>query len=63
MMVLVCSLAMLGTQNNFDLHLQHIPRVNNGIADCLSRFNHEQFQLLMPDADPTMILQASFTYQ
>ena len=41
MMVLVCSLAMFGMQNNFNLYLQHIPRVNNGIADALSRFNDD----------------------
>ena len=41
MMVLVHSLAMFGMQHNFDLHLQHIPMVNNGIADALSRFNHK----------------------
>ena len=43
MMVLVHSLVMLGIQNNFNLHLQHIPRVNNGIADALSRFNSDEF--------------------
>ena len=43
MMVLVHSLAMFGMQNNFVLCLQHIPRVNNGIADALCRFNHDQF--------------------
>ena len=63
MMVLVCSLAMFGMQHNFDLHLQHIPGVNNGIADALSRFNHEQFWQLAPGVDPTMMQLASFTYQ
>ena len=43
MMVLICSLVMLGKQNNFNLHLQHIPGVNNGIADTLSRFNNDEF--------------------
>ena len=37
---------------DFDLCLQHIPRVNNGITDALSRFNNEQFWHLAPDMDP-----------
>ena len=41
MMVLVHSLAMFGMQHTFNLRLQHIPGVNNGIADALSRFNHK----------------------
>ena len=63
MMVLVRSLAMFGMQHNFDLHLQHIPEVNNGIADALLRLNHEQFQQLTPGSDPTMMPLASFAYQ
>ena len=63
MVVLVYLLAMFGMQNNFDLCLQHIPGVNNGIAYVLSRFNHEQFWHLTPDADPTMMPLVSFTYQ
>ena len=43
MMVLVCSLTMFSMWYNFDLCLQHIPRVDKGIADALSRFNHDQF--------------------
>ena len=43
MMVLVCSLVLFGMQNIFNLCLQHISRVNNGIADALSRFNNEEF--------------------
>ena len=43
MMVLVCSLVLFGMQNNFDLLLQHISRVNNGRADALSRFNNDEF--------------------
>ena len=62
MMVLVHSLAMFGMQNNFDLHLQHIPEVNNGIADVLSRFNDDQFQHLAPESDPSMTLLVSFPY-
>ena len=61
--VLVHSLAMFGMQNNFDLCLQHIPRVNNGIADTFSRFNHEQFWHLALDVDPTMMPLVSFAYQ
>ena len=43
MMVLVCSLLLFGMQNNFDLCLQHIPRVNNSTANALSRFNNDEF--------------------
>ena len=63
MMVLVCSLAMFGMQNNFDLHLQHIPGVDNGIADTLSRFKDDQFWHLALDTDPSMMLLVSFPYQ
>ena len=63
MMVLVHSLAMFGMQNNFDLCLQHITRVDNGIVDTLSRFNNDQFWHLAPDADPSIMLLVSFPYQ
>ena len=63
MMVMVCSLAMFGMQYNFDLCLQHIPRVDNGIADALSRFNHDQFWHLAPDTDTSMMALVSFSYQ
>ena len=63
MMVLVCSLAMFGMQNNFDLCLQHITRVDNGIADALSRFNNNQFWHLVLDMDPSMTLLVCFPYQ
>ena len=63
MMVLVCSLAMFGMQNNSDLCLQHIPVVNNGTADTLSRFNKDQFWHLALDVDPSMMPLVSFPYQ
>ena len=50
MMVLVCSLAMFGMQNIFNLCLQHILKVDNAIADALSRFDDDQFWHLAPDA-------------
>ena len=62
-MVLVHSLVMFGMQNNFDLCLQHIPGVDNGIADALFRFNYDGFQNFAPDADPSMMPLVSFTYQ
>ena len=34
MMVLVCSLVLFSMQNNFDLYLQCIPLINNGIDGC-----------------------------
>ena len=43
MMVVVHSLVLFSMQNNFDLCLQHIPGVNNGIADALSRFDNDEF--------------------
>ena len=60
MMVLVQSLVMFGMQNNFDLCLQHIPGVDNSIADTLSRFNNDFFWWLTPDMDPSMMPQVSF---
>ena len=63
MMVLVCSLAMFGMQYNFDLHLQYIPGVDNGIANAISRFNHDQFWHLALDADTSMMPLVSFPYQ
>ena len=62
MMVLVCSLVLFGMQNNFNLHLQHIPGVNNGIADTLSRFNNDEFWQLAPDADLSMMPPVLFAY-
>ena len=59
MMVLVHSLTMFSMQYNFDLCLQHILRVDNGVADALSRFNQDQFWHLAPGTDTSMI-PASF---
>ena len=63
MMVLVHSLTMFGMQYNFDLHPQHIPRVDSGIANALSRFNHEQFWHIALGADTSMTLPVSFPFQ
>ena len=62
MMVLVCSSVLFGMQNNFDLHLQHIPRVNNSIADALPRFNNDEFQWIAPDADLSMMTPVPYVY-
>ena len=62
MMVLVHSLVLFGMQNNFDLYLQHIPRVNNGRANALSRFNNDEFWQLILDADLSMMPPFSFAY-
>ena len=62
MMVRVHSLVLFGMQNNFDLQLQHIPGVNNSIADALSRFNNDEFQWLTSDADCSMMPPVSFAY-
>ena len=63
MMVLVHSLVMFGMQNNFDLCLQHISGVENGIANTLSRFNNDLFWWLTPDTDLSMMPPVSFAYQ
>ena len=61
-MVLVCSLVMLGMQNNFNLHLQHIPGVKNGIADALSRFHNDEFWWLALNVDLNMMSAVSLAY-
>ena len=63
MMVLVCSLTMFNMQYKFDLCLPHIPGVDNGIANALSRFNHDQFWCLVPGTDTSMMPLVSFPYQ
>ena len=63
MMVLVQSLILFGRQNNFNLCLQYIPRVNNGIADAISRFNNDEFWWLAHDTDLNMTPPVSFAYQ
>ena len=62
-MGILASLAMFGMRNNFDFHLQHIPGVDNGIADAFSRFNNDQFWHLTLDMDPSMMPLVSFPYQ
>ena len=54
MMVLVHSLVLFGMQDYFNLWLQHIPGVNNGIANALSRFNNDEFWQLALDTDLSM---------
>ena len=63
MMVLVHSLTMFNMQYNFDLHLQHIPEVDNDIANALSRFNHDQFWHLTLGTATNMTPLVSFPYQ
>ena len=63
MMVLVCSLVLFDMHNNFDLCLHHISGVNNGIANVLSWFNHDEFYWLTPGADLSMMLPVAFAYQ
>ena len=59
MMGLLYSLVMLGMKLNFDIWLQHIPRVDNAVADAVSRFRNE-FQELASDADVKMMPPSTF---
>ena len=62
MMALVHSLVMLGMKHNFNIWLQHIPRVNNAVADALLWFRNEEFWELDPDANVEMMPSATFEY-
>ena len=40
------------TRHSFSFSAQHVPSVNNQIADALSRFRWQDFRQLVPDAQP-----------
>ena len=58
LMQLVRTLFLIAATRNFNIMLQHLPGVDNGIADALSRSQFHRFRSLAPDADeaPTPIL-------
>ena len=62
MMALVHSLVMLSMKHKLDIWLQHIPRVDDAIANTLSRFMNEEFWKLTPDADFKMTPSATIAY-
>ena len=51
LMTLVRALFFIAARANFTVLLQHIPGVDNGIADALSRSQLHRFRLLAPGAD------------
>lgn len=51
-MKLVRSLLMCAARSNFCFKAQHLPGVENEIADALSRFNWQDFRRLAPEANP-----------
>ena len=57
-MGLVCSLISVAARFNFTFQAQHIPGLDNPVADALSRFCWQVFRQLAPDsAMPTPILE------
>ena len=46
-------LTWLSVQGNFIFRAQHVPGLDNGIADSLSRFDFQRFRRLCPDAAPS----------
>ena len=50
-MALVRMLFFCAAHNNFNVCVQHIPGVNNVIADALSRFQQDRFRKLAPKAN------------
>ena len=51
LMALVRTLFMAAANHNFTVLIQHIPGVQNGVADSLSRFQFHRFHTLAPLAD------------
>ena len=51
-MALVRMLYFCAAHNNFNVCVQHIPGVRNGITDALSRFQHDRFRRIAPNANP-----------
>ena len=62
-MVLVRKLYLTAAQNQFSVSFKHIYGQCNPIADAISRFQAQRFQLLAPDAEklptplPSTLLQ------
>ena len=60
MMALVCTFTLLSMQHNVHIHIQHIIRVSNKIADALSHFEMDRFQQLCLHAELEPIPKANF---
>ena len=56
-MVLIRHFTLVSMQNNILFRAEHIPGVQNTLADALSRFNFQEFHVQAPwaDQDPTEI--------
>ena len=52
LMKLVRRLVIICLQNNIMFKAKHVPGIDNGIADALSRFQVERFRSLAPGAAP-----------
>ena len=52
LMRLLRSLLFSAAHHSFSFSSQHVPGVNNQLADALSRFNWQEFRRLAPDAQP-----------
>ena len=52
-MDLVRDLTLCTLQHNFYFLAVHVPKINNNIADSLSRFQMERFHQLAPNANTT----------
>ena len=60
MMALVCTFTLLSMQHNIHVHIQHIARVNNDIADALSHFEMDSFQQLCLHAETDPLPMVNF---
>ena len=57
-MRLLCSLLFSAAHHSFSFSSQHVPGVNNQLADALSHFSWQEFRHLAPNAQPlpTLVL-------
>ena len=51
LMRLICTLFFMAARHNFTLLINHIPGVDNSVADALSRLQFHRFCQLAPEAD------------
>ena len=56
LMWLLCSLLFSTVRHSFSFSSQHVPGVNNQLADALSRFSWQEFWHLAVDAQPLSTL-------
>ena len=59
MMALVCTFMLLAMQHNVQVHIQHIARVCNAVADALLHFEMVRFWQLCPHLEPEPLTPAS----